>query len=357
MTAYRDKQTRLFRYDFYLAGVRYTKRGFATHRAASDAEHELRRELRDGRINPYKTFKELVADYLTVGERTHTASHVNQCKNMFRKRFAHLDNLKPKEITRGHVEAVLNKMFREGYAAVYINQHRALASAALKYGVSVGALGRNVVTEIPRMPEDEAKVEPIPTAHLKQLLLGSSGELRALLLFISQTGCRWRETSRLEWTDVFTDSDPPFCLLTSRKRRSGAAKKRPQPLTGMAIEGIEMQRGRHQRWVFPAPRRGQSIYYTWKYRLEKLCERLKLPSYGFHQIRHWTGMTATSMGKSRKAVADFLGHTTTAVTERYMHALQPEMWEVARRIEAELADTSGGTPGVDRVGTKGNQGV
>ena len=48
-------------------------------------------------------------------------------------------------------------------------------------------------------------------------------------------------------------------------------------------------------------------------------------------------MVATSMGKSKKAVAQFLGQTDTGATERYMHAVEPELWAVAQRLEAELS--------------------
>jgi hypothetical protein len=47
-------------------------------------------------------------------------------------------------------------------------------------------------------------------------------------------------------------------------------------------------------------------------------------------------MVATSMGKSKKAVAQFLGQMDTGATERYMHAAEPELWAVAQQLEAEL---------------------
>lgn len=58
--------------------------------------------------------------------------------------------------------------------------------------------------------------------------------------------------------------------------------------------------------------------------------------YSFHQVRHWAGFVATGMGRSKKAVAQFLGQTDTGATERYMHSAQPELWEVAHRLEREV---------------------
>jgi integrase len=92
----------------------------------------------------------------------------------------------------------------------------------------------------------------------------------------------------------------------------------------------------HPRLVFPGPNGGQLRYQTAHQRLQALCDRVGVSRYSFHQIRHWAGMIATRMGKSKKAVADFLGHSDTNVTERYMHALNPEIWEVAKRLEKEM---------------------
>jgi len=37
------------------------------------------------------------------------------------------------------------------------------------------------------------------------------------------------------------------------------------------------------------------------------------------------------------AVANYLGQADTGATERYLHALDSELWDVARHLEAELA--------------------
>ena len=49
-------------------------------------------------------------------------------------------------------------------------------------------------------------------------------------------------------------------------------------------------------------------------------------------------MVATSMGRNKKAVANFLGQTDTGATECYMHAADPDLWEIAQRLEAEIGD-------------------
>ena len=77
-------------------------------------------------------------------------------------------------------------------------------------------------------------------------------------------------------------------------------------------------------------------YQTAEQRLAKLCERAEIPRYSFHQLRHWAATVAAQMGKSKKAVAKFLGQSDTGATERYLHAADPELWEVAQRLENEI---------------------
>src|SRR5262249_12710547 len=50
--------------------------------------------------------------------------------------------------------------------------------------------------------------------------------------------------------------------------------------------------------------------------LHRLCNRIGVPRYA--------------------AVAQFVGQTDTGAPERYMHAVEPELWAVAQQLEAEL---------------------
>lgn len=104
-----------------------------------------------------------------------------------------------------------------------------------------------------------------------------------------------------------------------------------------ALRAITSQRGRHAVYVWPAAHGGAMSYNTAIKRLQTRCAALDIPRYSFHQVRHWTGLVAAQMGKSKKAVATFLGQDDTAATERYLHYAQPELWEIARELEARVA--------------------
>lgn len=349
MSVYRDKQTGLWRIDFWLGRRRWTRRGLASRQLARDTETAMRREIRAGTTAPTRTFAELVNAWLTAGESTKTAWRLYTTRKELERAFGHFGPLPADAVTRAMIEPVLGELARTRMAST-VNSYRRTLHAVCNYGVATGWMRHNPVHGIPPMPEDEARVEPIPTEHLFALVAGApSPRFAAKLTFVAQTGCRWVEMARLEWADYYADRTPPVALLTSRKNRRGAARKRPQPLTAPAVAAIESVRGLHPVAVFVSERGTRSVYTTDLHRLMHLCDRLKLPRYSWHQIRHWAGMRAVQLGKSRKAVADFLGHSDTRTTERYLHALGSEVQEIADHLAAGWVVGPGG-------GSRGSQG-
>jgi integrase len=335
MTVYLNKKG--WRYDFMVAGARHTGAWYPTKKSAQSAEHKRREAVQKGdRSDAISTFGELTDAYLTSSTHTKSPAWVYQLKMKLNKGFGHLAKLPLTELRAKHIEAVLLNLSQSGAKPRKVNEYRKIILALLNYAVKIEALEKNPALKLGKVPEPEAPVQPIETAHLQQLILATTGELRAVLIFLSQTGARWVEAERLVWSEVLTDQPEPFCVLTTRKRRGGHEKKRPCPLTATALRAIESMRGQSPTLVFPSRDGAPMSYQTLFHQLKRLCDRLDLPHYSFHQIRHWAGMVTTSMGRSKKAVADFLGQTDTGATERYMHAAKPELWEVARRLEQEI---------------------
>lgn len=354
MSVYRDKATGLWRVDFWLGRRRWTRRGLPSRQSARDTETAMRREIRAGAMAPTRTFGELVNAWLTAGESTKTAWRLYTTRLELDRAFGHFAPLPAEGVTRAMIEPALQELARTRKAST-VNSYRRTMHAVCNYGVAIGWLRHNPAHGIPKLPEDEERVEPIPTAHLHALVLGAPPRFAAKLTFIAQTGCRWVEMARLTWADVRLDTPTPIALLVSRKRRGGAAKARPQPLTAPAVAAIETMRGAHPVYVFVSERNTRAVYTTDFHRLANLCERLKLPHYSWHQLRHWAGLRATQMGKSRRAIADFLGHSETRTTERYMHALGAELLEIADHLAADWP--GGGTLRGTRRETSGNEGA
>lgn len=339
MTVYRDKN-KTYRYHFEHECRRYTKRGFATRKLAGDAEHERRKALENGSTDPYPKFVDLVGAFITSSRRTKSADWAYQLEVKLERGFSSLAQLRPRQLATGHIDRCLTTLAADGRSARSLNEYRKIIIAVLNYGVRAQALDTNVAARIAKAPEPEVEVDPIPKAALQKLILGADAALGALLTVQSQTGARFVELARLKVSEVFLDGERPFCLLTTRKNVGGHERKRPQPLTTLALSALLPLLISGREYVFQGVAGGRLSYDSELRRLHDLCDRLGLPRYSWHQVRHWTGYVATAGGGSLKAIGSFLGHTNTKATERYMHAMDPEVWEIARRLEREMAEVA-----------------
>lgn len=340
MGVYRDTRTGRWRYDFTRAGRRWTRKGFPSAVAARRAEQRKRDDLDRGLTDAFPTFRHLVDAWLLQGASVKTAKYLREVQQRMNRRWAHLAELPPRAITRGHIEPTLMTMARTMKAET-VNGYRRDVSAILNYGVALGALAYNPCRGIPRIPDDGERRQAIPTEALRTLIAGADPDLRARLIFCAQTGCRWIEMARLKWTELHVGERGAVALLTTRKRRGGHVHRRPQPLTAMALDAIESMRGRDAVYVFPSPRGGHALYVTDKLHLDQLCTRAGVGRWSWHQIRHWVGLQAARAGKNRRAIADLLGQQSVSATDRYIHAAAEEVWLMAGELERALAGGDG----------------
>jgi len=333
MTVYRT-ETGKWRFDFWQGKRRWTGGGYATKRDALAAQEEHRRLASSDLSASICTFAELVDVFLSKSARAASPAWAYQQKVKLNKACAHLGPLLLRELRPDHFEVILATLHGRGNGARSVNEYRKIMHAVMQYGVDLEVLHRNPVGKTARLPEDAVAVEPVDTGHLKQLILAADPVLAAVLTFQSQTAARYIEAERLIWPEVFDGRPDPFCVLTTRKNRRQAERKRPMPLNRIALQAIDRMRSLDPVYVFPAAGGGPLVYRTILKRLHGLCDRLKLPHVSFHRVRHWTGLKVTGDGRSKKATAAFLGHENTSATERYLHYVNAELWAIARGLEA-----------------------
>jgi hypothetical protein len=186
MAIYWDKESHKYRYDFMHRRHRYTGRGFETRGAARDAEHEHRHRLKLGRTDPFQTFQAMVGAFLNSGLRTKSKEWSYQLEVKLNKGFPNLADLHPREITRGHIEPMIDRIFLEN-GARSANEYRKIIVSVFNYGMTMSAVDINPAACIPRAPEEESNVQPIPKGHLLQLILATDDQLHRLIVFLSQT--------------------------------------------------------------------------------------------------------------------------------------------------------------------------
>lgn len=350
MSAYRD-ESGIWRYDFEWKRKRYGARGFRSKQEARAAEQERRHQLLQQSVaEPYPTWGDLATAYVASRRRVVSRAWAYQLERKLAKWCAALWPIRPREVRRGHIEAILGRIYDEN-SAKSANEYRAIIVAVMTFAVDMGAVTENVAAKLPAYPEQGDPVVPIEAAHLGRLILAADERLADELRFLSQTGARFVEMARLRKADCLLDQPSPVCLLRTRKHRGRTDRTRLQPLTSAAAAAVRRSISRSVGdVVFSGATGGRLIYRSELKRLHALCDRLGIPRYSFHQVRHYVATVAVRMGRSRKAVAAFLGQSSTGATERYLHAAEPEAWDIAARLEQALIAATGETQGEQQDG-------
>jgi len=150
---------------------------------------------------------------------------------------------------------------------------------------------------------------------------GSPDHLTPIILLMLNTGMRKGEVFKLLWADI----EFVAARLTVRGEGAKTGQTRYVPLNSEAtrvLRAWQRASGRDEGLIFPGPD-GQpmkDIKSAWK----KLRKEAQLTDFRLHDHRHTFASNLVMNGEHLKTVSEFLGHTTTAMTERYSH-LTPDV--------------------------------
>lgn len=164
----------------------------------------------------------------------------------------------------------------------------------------------------------------------------AGARFRQLLIFLRYTGARPGEASRLEWTDI--DLDRALIVFNERKTSRTQTVKKPRliPLHPVVVKLLIHIRKRNEpgNRVFlthrktPWNRSNLSLRMRRLRAIAKVSDEVKL--YG---LRHGFGTRSILNGVHLKTLAELMGHTSTRMTEHYVHlAGQPAHLAAAMRL-------------------------
>ena len=219
--------------------------------------------------------------------------------------------------------------------------------AALAAAVDAGRLRENAAREV-RPPKPRAAVhepwtflEPAEVAAVTGCPEIPDPE-RTIYTVAIYTGLRLGELWGLRWEDVRLDGDRPE--VTVRRSHAGATKSgkvRRVPLLPQARAALDALAGRRDGWVFPGEhgqrRRDDDARWSpgWRFvdRASGARERVAVNGYRlragitrrvrFHDLRHTCAshllMGTWGVRLPIEEVSAWLGHSSTAVTQRYAH--------------------------------------
>lgn len=337
MTIYRAGRT--WRYDFRMAGVRYTERGFETKQAARQAEAERRKRILVGLTGEWSSFGDLVADWIeSLRDRDVSQHYQNLAIGQFDKWLPSLSTLPPAEIRPLAIQRALAECARRT-SPQNANSIRRQLKACFAFGCRLGGLAVNPAAAVLPFREPERRAEDviaIPTGHLRAVILAAPGWLARMLTVQALTGARWIEIARLRPQDCELDTDPPAVWLRHRK---GGDRSRRRVLPAAAALAVREQLPRGNReWLWPGRPGTEHRQYDgcWK-QLQAACRRAEVPAYSFHAVRRWAATVAMHRGFQDRVAAEFLGHADASVIHRYQRVEDA----LAASIGAALAEELG----------------
>jgi integrase/recombinase XerC len=135
-----------------------------------------------------------------------------------------------------------------------------------------------------------------------------------LLVFLRWQGCRITEALDLGW-DRVSPSHVQFIKTKGRKARR-------LPLFPAAAEAMALSR--HQGNSRPFPFKYQAMRDRYHRAVGQVCEQLHLSQqtrdqWTIHTLRHTRLTELAQLGWSAPALQQFAGHSSLAVTQRYVH--------------------------------------
>ena len=253
------------------------------------------------------------------------------------------------EMTPLALNAWLRRQVQQKLKNTTINKHIILVNRLLRTARDWGALPEGV-----RAPPFLRK---LPTGDYRQRFL-SQDEIRRLMAacdrinhpylahfirFLLLTGARKGEARTAKWRDM------DFATGLWRVPMTKSGRSRRIMLSAAAIEVLERTERRTRElglpvgpddYIFPNPRTG-TCYNSFHIAYFKARDIAGLPEVRIHDLRHTFASLLINNGVSLYEVQELLGHSSTAMTQRYAH-LQPNKLRSRTEIVSRLVGEDDG---------------
>ena len=285
-------------------------------RTAAEAESEARdRYLRETQRAGGVTVMEIWGGYVDhLGDKPTATTMRHTGKAVL----AHFGALRPDQITIRDCRDYTAKRTGEGRRLGSIHTELGHLRSALSWAEKCRLIDR--APHIERPPKPASDVRPLGDAQIRALIDGCTApHIRLAVILLLATGARVGAILDLTWQRVDLDRGVIDLRLPDGVTRKGRAVV---PINRMARAALETaQAARLSDHVVEwAGRPVRSIRTGYAAALE----RAGLKSVNIHQIRHSVAVRMLSAGQSIEAVAQYLGHSNTAVTFRTYARFLPE---------------------------------
>lgn len=214
-----------------------------------------------------------------------------------------------------------------------INRELACLKAVLNVFVKSDVIGRNPVSRVKFLNEDNENFVVLTAEEEAKYLLAASQPLQDVATLMLQTGCRPSEIYSLKRRDVDLENDA--LNITSGKTK---AARRRIPLTRIA-KGVLSSRLRNcdGEYLF-AGGRGKTENGAPVVKLNNAHngarKRAGLRDFRLYDLRHTFASRAAMSGIDLVTLAALLGHSRVQMVLRYAHPVEEHKIEAMRKYEA-----------------------
>lgn len=257
-------------------------------------------------------------------------------------------------------QAVMNKMADGGYRTSTIYQARITLYNMLDYAYQNDVIMKNPCNGMVKsdIGKPSQKKEALTLERQKKFVKGIEGNTYEYQYkFLLQTGLRTRELVGLKWSDIDFDNRTVSICRSMEFRHStgewriGEPKSksgyRTIPLTDEAIEILKKQKQKNsnfkiiplewREFVFLCKKGTPVKNSTYDTMLFKLCEKIGIPKFSMHVLRHTFATRCIEAGMKPKTLQTILGHANIGITMNlYVHTTEDEKQKEIEKIAAAL---------------------
>lgn len=317
-------------YEIMVEGQRHTKGGFDKKSEASEAESDLRKQLKLRRGDmDLLTLMTLRTEYL---EKHKTDRYFEENKRILKEFYVFTGNQMCSAVTKKQVKEYIDQFFSTPHMA---NYKLRVVAAMFNHGIKEEWITNNPARGIGLVKCDKKKKYIPPVGDFEKVLRVAKRHQRDFLIVLRNTLARHSEISSLKWEDV--DLESQSVTLWTRKKARGELTPRIIPMTKELHETLTSMKedwehaGKPSPHVFVNPDTGEQ-YHRWHKMLKWLCKKAGVSYFSHHAIRHLGASTLAKRGVPITDIQAILGHESVTTTAIYLQSLIGSTTESIHRL-------------------------
>lgn len=296
---------------------------------AAAIKAELKAARSSSRISSM-TVGEAIDNFIESKDSVLSPSTIRGYKKIRKSNLQDIMGVKLSLLTQEIVQRSVNKMAREKSPKTVKNAHGLLTAALAVYRPDLV-----LKTTLPQKQKYEAKIPELD--EIRQIIEATKGkEIEIPILLAVWLGLRESEIRGLTWDCI--DGDMIHIKQVIVDGEDGPAQKGTKTYSGdrwlrmpdYVKQAMESQRGSGDHIVTLS---GRAIYM----RFSRLCTKLGLPHYRFHDLRHASASIAMSIGVPNTYTQKRMGHKTDNMLKTvYLHTIRSMEDHYADAIDQEF---------------------